>query len=39
MIEKMLRDEAAAKLASDPSPVSTDDPADLEDEDLALLDE
>ena len=38
-IEKILRDEAAAKLAGDPSPVSTDDPADLEDEDLALLDE
>ncbi len=39
MIEKMLREEAAAKLAADNSPVSTDDPADLEDEDLALLDE
>ncbi len=39
MIEKMLRDEAAAKLAADNSPVSTDDPADLEDDDLALLDE
>ena len=39
MIEKMLRDEAAAKLAADNSPVSEDDPADLEDEDLALLDE
>jgi len=39
MIEKMLRDEAAAKLAADNSPVSADDPADLEDEDLALLDE
>jgi len=38
-IEKILRDEAAAKLAGDPSPVSMDDPADLEDEDLALLDE
>ena len=38
-IEKILRDEAAAKLAGDTSPVSTDDPADLEDEDLALLDE
>jgi len=39
MIETMLREEAAAKLAADSSPVSTDDPADLEDEDLALLDE
>ena len=39
MIEKMLRDEAAAKLAADTSPVSTDDVAELEDEDLALLDE
>jgi len=39
MIEKMLREEAAAKLAADNSPVSADDPADLEDEDLALLDE
>jgi len=38
-IEQLLRDEAAAKLAADSSPVSTDDPADLEDEDLALLDE
>ena len=39
MIEKMVREEAAAKLAADSSPVSADDPADLEDEDLALLDE
>ena len=39
MIETMLREEAAAKLAADNSPVSADDPADLEDEDLALLDE
>ena len=39
MIETMLREEAAAKLAADNSPVSTDDPADLEDEDLALLEE
>ncbi|MBR6571669.1 MAG: recombinase RecA [Clostridia bacterium] len=38
-IEQLLRDEAAAKLAADNSPVSADDPADLEDEDLALLDE
>ena len=39
-IEKILRDEAAAKLAGDTSPVSVDDPADLEeDPDLALLDE
>ncbi len=38
-IEKILRDEAAAKLAGDPAPVSEDDPADLEDEDLALMDE
>ena len=38
--EKILRDEAAAKLAGDTSPVSVDDPADLEeDPDLALLDE
>ena len=36
-IEKILRDEAAAKLAADTSPVSVDDPADLDD-DLALLD-
>ena len=39
MIEKILRDEAAAKLAGDTAPVSTDDPSDLDDEDLALLDE
>jgi len=39
-IEKILRDEAAAKLAGDTTPVSVDDPADLEeDPDLALLDE
>ncbi|MBP3646610.1 MAG: recombinase RecA, partial [Clostridia bacterium] len=38
-IEKLLRDEAAAKLAGDTTPVSTDDPSDLEDEDLALLDD
>ena len=39
-IEKILRDEAAAKLAGDTTPVSVDDPADLEDDpDLALLDE
>ena len=38
-IEQLLRDEAAAKLAADNSPVSADDPADLEDDDLALLDE
>ena len=38
-IEQILRDEAAAKLAGDTSPVSVDDPADLEDDDLALLDE
>ena len=39
-IEQLLRDEAAAKLAQDPTPVSTDDPADLEeDPDLALLEE
>jgi len=40
MIEKILRDEAAAKLAVDSAPVSEDDPADLEeDPDLALLEE
>ena len=38
-IEQILRDEAAAKLAGDTTPVSVDDPADLEDDDLALLDE
>ena len=38
-IEQSLRDEAAAKLAADNSPVSADDPADLEDPDLALLDD
>ncbi|MDD6142924.1 MAG: recombinase RecA [bacterium] len=38
-IEQILRDEAVAKLAGDTSPVSVDDPADLEDDDLALLDE
>ena len=39
-IEQILRDEAAAKLAGDTTPVSVDDPADLEeDPDLALLDE